>query len=168
VVFIQFAIAAGTTVIATTSSNAKAEQLKALGTHHIINYHSAPDWGATARRLTPKSRGVDHVVDVGGDNTLAQSVKAVRLDGLVSAVGLVGGPPGAERPALMDVLWNLCIVRGVLLGSWAQFAEMSSFIEKNRIDIALDGEVFEIDRVKAAYEKLDAQKHFSKVVIKIR
>ncbi|KAK3064875.1 hypothetical protein LTS18_003088 [Coniosporium uncinatum] len=165
---LQFALAAGATVVATTSSDVKAGQLKALGAHHIINYRNDPDWGVTARSLTPKSRGVDHVIDVGGDNTLAQSLKAVRLDGLISAVGLVGGPPGAERPALMDVLWNLVIVRGVLLGSRVQFAEMNAFVEKHRIDIALDDEVFGFDQVKEAYEKVDAQKHFSKVVIKMR
>lgn len=96
---------------------------------------------------------------MGGDNT---------LDGLVSAVGLVAGPPGAERPALMDALWHLCIVRGVLLGSRAQFAKMNTFVEKCGIDIALDDEVFGIDQVKEAYEKVDAQKHFSKVVIKMK
>lgn len=164
----QFAIAAGAMVIATTSSDAKVKYLKTLGAHHIINYRTDENWGSTARSLTPGSRGVDHVIDVGGDNTLAESVKAVRLDGLVSAVGLIAGPPGVERPPLMATLWHLCLVRGLLLGSRAQFAGMNTFIEKHRIDIALDDEVFEIERVKEAYEKVDKQRHFSKVVIKLR
>lgn len=59
-------------------------------------------------------------------------------------------------------------MRGLLLGSRTQFAEMNAFIEKHEIDIALDDEVFGIENVKKAYEKIDKQKHFSKVVIKMR
>jgi D-arabinose 1-dehydrogenase-like Zn-dependent alcohol dehydrogenase len=105
---------------------------------------------------------------VGGDNTLGESIKAVRTDGIVSAVGLVAGPAEAERPALLETLWHLCIVRGVLLGTREQFAAMNAFVEKHGIDIALDDEVFGIEQVKDAYRRVEAQKHFSKVVIRMK
>lgn len=139
-----------------------------MGASHIINYRSDPTWGITAKALTPKGRGFDLVVDVGGDNTLAQSLAAIRVDGLVVAAGLVAGAPGESRPALMDTLWNSCIVRGILLGTKQQFENMNRFIEKKGIDIAVDDEVFGLEDVKDAYRKLDAQKHFSKIVIKIK
>src|SRR5690606_11064982 len=49
---VQFAKAAGARVIATTSSNEKAELLKKLGADHIINYRETADWGAKAKELT--------------------------------------------------------------------------------------------------------------------
>jgi NADPH:quinone reductase-like Zn-dependent oxidoreductase len=54
---LQFAIAAGATVIATTSSDAKAKKLKELGAHHIINYKDTPNWGEEAKKLTPGGEG---------------------------------------------------------------------------------------------------------------
>jgi D-arabinose 1-dehydrogenase-like Zn-dependent alcohol dehydrogenase len=93
---------------------------------------------------------------------------AIRVDGLVVAAGLVAGEPGDSRPALMDALWNICIVRGILLGTKQQFEDMNQFIEEKDIDIAVDDEVFKLDNVKDAYRKLETQKHFSKIIIKIR
>ena len=42
---LQFAKAMGATVVATSSSNAKLERLKALGADHLINYKETPAWG---------------------------------------------------------------------------------------------------------------------------
>jgi NADPH:quinone reductase-like Zn-dependent oxidoreductase len=164
---LQFAIAAGATVVATTSSEEKEAQIRALGVTHVINYKKDKNWGETARALTPESRGFDQVVDVGGNSTLAQSLKAIRVDGVVTAAGLIGGAGDESRPALLDTLYNICIVRGVLLGTRQQFRNMNSFIERNDVKPALDDEVFELKDAKNAYQKLTAQKHFAKVVIKI-
>ncbi|THC99719.1 hypothetical protein EYZ11_000769 [Aspergillus tanneri] len=66
----QFANAAGATVIATTSSDEKAKKLKELGAEHVINYKSGANWGEIAHMLTPGNVGVDHIVEVGGSGTL--------------------------------------------------------------------------------------------------
>jgi NADPH:quinone reductase-like Zn-dependent oxidoreductase len=81
---LQFAKAAGARVIATTSSDKKAEQLKKLGADHVINYKENPNWGEQAKNLTPNGLGVEHVVEVGGPTTLAQSLKAIAFDGVIS------------------------------------------------------------------------------------
>jgi NADPH:quinone reductase-like Zn-dependent oxidoreductase len=54
---LQFAVAAGATVIATTSSASKAEKLKKLGAHHVINYKDNSNWGEEAKKLTPGGEG---------------------------------------------------------------------------------------------------------------
>lgn len=54
---VQFAVAAGATVIATTSSAAKEKKLKELGAHHVINYKDSPNWGEEAKKLTPGGLG---------------------------------------------------------------------------------------------------------------
>jgi NADPH:quinone reductase-like Zn-dependent oxidoreductase len=45
-------------VIATTSSEAKADRLKALGASELINYREAPDWDKKTGELTD-AHGVD-------------------------------------------------------------------------------------------------------------
>jgi len=62
----KFAKAAGAKVIATTSSDEKAQRLRELGADHVLNYRENPNWGALAKSLTPNKDGVDLVVEVGG------------------------------------------------------------------------------------------------------
>ena len=52
---LQIAKAFGATVIATSSSDAKLERLKALGADHLINYKSEPNWGPAAPPRRPAS-----------------------------------------------------------------------------------------------------------------
>ncbi|KAK5171943.1 uncharacterized protein LTR77_003580 [Saxophila tyrrhenica] len=164
---LQFAVTAGANVVATTSSEAKAARLKALGAKHVVNYKTTPEWGPAARELTPQGRGFDVVVDIGGDTTLGESLKAVRTEGLVVAAGMIGG--SAESPVpMMAALTTVCIVRGILLGTKAQFEEMVQFIDKNDVRPVVDDKVFGLDEAKEAMRMLERQEHFSKIVIKLR
>ncbi|MFC5089875.1 zinc-binding dehydrogenase, partial [Amycolatopsis plumensis] len=92
---------AGAHVIATTSSTAKAERLKALGVDEVINYRQKPDWWEDVRTLTDGA-GVDLVVDAAGP--LEQSLKSVASGGDVALVGYwLSGLDGAKPvdPALI-------------------------------------------------------------------
>ncbi|OJJ99724.1 hypothetical protein ASPACDRAFT_60558 [Aspergillus aculeatus ATCC 16872] len=167
VIALQFALAAGATVIATTSSDTKAQRLQALGAHHVLNYRRNPKWGKSARQLTPDGKGVHLVVDVGGLSTVSQSLKAVRPEGVIAMTGLLGGAPDSNVNTLIDCLVNLCTVRGVLLGTREQFEEMNRFIEEHRIQPAIDERVFGFEEVEEAYQYMDEQRHFSKVCVRI-
>lgn len=163
---LQLASTIGATVIATTSTDDKATRLKALGASHVVNYRSNPDnWGQEARYLTPGGRGFDIVIDVAGNESLSQSLGAVRVDGVVLVVGGVGG--NAEPVPLFATLLHTCIVRGILGGSRGQFKELVRFIDEKGISPAVDDVVFELAEVKDAYGRLKEKKHFSKVVIRI-
>ncbi|KAK6208638.1 zinc-binding dehydrogenase [Colletotrichum tabaci] len=167
---IQFAVAAGATVIATTSSAAKGERLKKLGAHHVINYKETPNWGEVAKSLTPDGLGVDHIIEVGGPGTVAQSLKAVKLEGVISVIGFlsIGDAASAgQQPTLLDALNNLCTIRGILVGSRQQFEEMNRAIDANGIKPVVDAKIFGFEEVKEAYQYQWEQKHFGKVVIKI-
>ncbi|KAI1743596.1 NAD(P)-binding protein [Xylaria scruposa] len=164
---LQIAVAAGASVIATTSSDGKAERLRALGASHVINYSKTPDWGEQAKALTPGGRGVDHVVEVVGPSTLPESLKAIRRDGLLTLAGIVGGPTGEGHiPVdIMDALFQLWVVRGVLLGTRDMLRDMVQYVEEKKIQIAVDDVEFKLEDAKSAYKRLKSQKHFSKVII---
>lgn len=163
---VQFAKAAGARVIATTSSDKKAEQLKKLGADHVINYKETPNWGETAKSLTPGGKGVEHVIEVGGPTTMAQSLKAIAYDGVISIIGFVGGF-SKEQPTFLDCLSNMCTVRGLLVGSRLQFEDMNAAIEQNDIHPVVDEKVFKLEELKDAYQYMFDQKHFGKLCIKI-
>src|SRR5580658_9518141 len=102
---LQFAKAAGARVIATSSSPAKLERLRELGADHVINYREDPNWGKTARQLAG-GRGVDHVVEIGGPGTLAQSIAACRLGGDIALIGVLTGFAG-EIPTAAIMVGNV-------------------------------------------------------------
>lgn len=165
---LQIAVAAGATVVATTSSDAKADRLRSLGALHVLNYKSQPDWGVRAKELTPSSRGVDHVVDIGGAPTLPQSLEAIRRDGVITVVGMIGDSTTNEIPPdAMSALYRICVFRGVLLGTRYMFKDMVQFFHDKKIEPVVDDVTFQLEDAVKAYERLEKQQHFSKVVIKI-
>jgi NADPH:quinone reductase-like Zn-dependent oxidoreductase len=163
---LQFAKAAGARVIATTSSAKKAELLKKLGADHVINYKDTPNWGEEAAKLSPGGTGVQHVVEVGGPTTMAQSLKAVAIDGVISIIGFIGGF-SKEQPTFLDCLNNICTVRGILVGSRLQFEDMCAAIEGNDIHPVVDEKVFELKELKEAYQYMWDQKHFGKLTVRV-
>jgi len=79
---VQLAKWAGATVIATVSSEAKAERARSGGADHVINYRSE-DVAARVRDITGGD-GVDHVVDVDFGGNLAATMGCVRANGSVA------------------------------------------------------------------------------------
>ncbi|KAH7627766.1 hypothetical protein SMAC4_08655 [Sordaria macrospora] len=162
---LQFAKAAGARVIATTSSPEKMETLKKLGADHVINYREDKNWGETARKLTPNGQGVDHVIEVGGEDTMEQSLKAVKYEGIISLIGFLGGAKPKDN--ILEPLSKICTIRGIYVGSRQQLEEMCAAIEANDIHPVVDQKVFTLDQTKEAYEYMWAKKHFGKIGIKI-
>ncbi|KAL4957568.1 hypothetical protein BDW69DRAFT_200636 [Aspergillus filifer] len=164
---LQVAVAAGATVVATTSSDEKASRLKSLGAAHVVNYRTSPKtWGEEARALTPGGRGFDFVIDIGGNETFPQALAAIRVDGVFSVTGGVGDS-AAEPVPLFAAMMHTCIVRGILAGSRTQFRELVRFIDEKNLVPAVDDVVFELADAKNAYRRLKEKKHFAKVVIRI-
>lgn len=166
---LQIAVAAGATVVSTTSSAAKADRLKALGAHHVINYRDDPDWGLTARELTPEGAGFDFVIEVGGTSTIKQSAAATKMEGILAVVGVVGGAQADKEtqdvPSLLQA-WLSCItVRGIAVGSRAQLEDLVAFVELSGLKPVVEDRAFGLREVKEAYEFLSEQRNFGKVVV---
>ncbi|MBS0550325.1 MAG: NAD(P)-dependent alcohol dehydrogenase, partial [Proteobacteria bacterium] len=87
---LQMARLFGARVIATSSSPAKAERLRAMGAEAVIDYRKTPDWDQEALKLTG-GQGADIVVEVGGAGTLPRSFQAARLGGRIVVIGLLSG-----------------------------------------------------------------------------
>ncbi|MCA3255914.1 MAG: NAD(P)-dependent alcohol dehydrogenase [Alphaproteobacteria bacterium] len=158
---LQFAKAAGATVIATSSGPEKLARLRKLGADHVINYREDANWGATARALTG-GRGVDHVVEVGGPGTLAQSILAAKLRGHISLIGVLTGIAGAV-PTAMAMAGNVRI-SGITVGSREQQQAMIRAIEANGIRPVIDSS-FPLERIGAAFAHQQSQAHFGKIVL---
>jgi len=56
----------------------------------LINYKSNPDWETKVREITGGA-GVDYIVEVGGAQTLHQSLKAAKIGGTILVIGILSG-----------------------------------------------------------------------------
>ncbi len=158
---VQFAKAAGATVIATSSSDEKLARLKALGADHLINYRTTPEWGQAAAALTG-GRGVDLVVEIGGPGTLTQSIHAARIGGHISLIGVLTGVSG-EVPTALAMTKNVAI-KGITVGSHDAQEDMIAAIEANGLKPVID-KVFPLEGIAAAFMHQASQTHFGKICL---
>ncbi len=159
---LQFARLAGARVIATSSRDDKLERVRALGESAGINYKTTPEWGEKARELS--GGGVDHVVEVGGAGTLPQSLKAVRLGGRVSLIGVLAG--GGGQLSLFPVLMKNVRIQGIFVGSREMFEAMNRAIAAHQLRPVVD-RVFPFDQALEAFRHLESGAHFGKVCIRL-
>ena len=158
---LQLARLLGARVIATTSSEAKAERLRALGAETVLRYDQDPRWGRAVRKLTG---GVDHVVEVGGAGTITQSLDAVRPGGTVSLIGVLAGV--REPLNVLPVLMKQVRVQGILVGHRQGFEAMNRAIAAHKLRPVVD-RVFPFTETRAAFEHLASGTHLGKVCIEL-
>lgn len=94
------------------------------------------------------------VLDVVGGKSLLQSIKSVKLGGVVTVIGVLDGLNPAEWPSTLEILGSMSTVRAIACGSRAQFEELVKFIDTNAIKPVLDKKVFGFGDLKEAYEYL--------------
>jgi NADPH:quinone reductase-like Zn-dependent oxidoreductase len=159
---LQFAKAAGLRTIATSSSDAKLERARSLGASEAINYKADTKWEETARKLSG-GEGVDHVIEVGGSDTMPRSLRAVRMHGAVSVIGVLSGAEPAVSPT--SILMNSVRVQGIYVGSRAMFERMNRAIQFHRIKPVID-KTFAWTDVKEALRYMESRQHFGKICLK--
>ena len=158
---LQFAKMLGARVICTSSSDEKLARARAMGANETINYREVPDWGRRARELAGGD-GVDHVVEVGGQGTLPQSLRAVRPGGAMSMIGVLAGSDLSASLGL--VVTRHVRMQGITVGSRDDFLAMVAAIEQHRMRPAVD-RIFPFDALHDALDHLGSGKHFGKVCI---
>lgn len=158
---VQLAKAFGARVIATTSSPEKALRLRELGADEVIDYRTSLDWADQVRALTG-GRGVDRVVEVGGPDTLAQSVKAVAYGGQISLVGVLAGAEGGID--FMTMFLSQATFQPIVVGSRRDLEDLCRTMEQHEIRPVIDS-VFSFDEAKAGWSHYADRKVTGKVVI---
>jgi len=159
----QFAKAAGASVIVTSSSDEKLDRARRLGAAHGINYGSTPEWDREVHKLTG-GRGADIVIEVGGAGTLARSYNALGFGGKVALIGFLGGPEGEHAP--FGLMMKAGSLQGIGVGSTAMFEDMNRAIAVNRIQPIVD-KAFPFDEAPEAFRQLGAGNFFGKIAITV-
>ncbi|KAH0431005.1 hypothetical protein CcaCcLH18_07419 [Colletotrichum camelliae] len=138
-----------------------------MGGSHVINYREVTEWGEAARALTPKGLGFDHILEIGGAATVVQSLKAIKLEGIITMIGFLTSAENDKQPNLMEALNHICTVRGIFVGSREQFTELNRAIDDWKVKPVVDAKAFRFGEAKMAYEHLWGRMNLGKVVVKI-
>ncbi len=160
---LQFARLAGARVIVTSGSDEKLARAAQMGAGDGINYRTVPDWDRRVRELTGEA-GADLVVEVGGAGTLPQSLRAVRMGGQVSLIGVLTGASGEINP--LPVIMKKIRLQGIFVGSREMFEGMSRAISEHRLHPVVD-RVFPFEEAREALRYMESGAHFGKICISI-
>ena len=160
---LQFAKLIGARVIATSSSDEKLERVTSLGADATLNYRENPKWAKAVRDLAG-GEGVDHVIDVGGAGSLAQSVACLATGGQVSVIGILGG--FEEKLPIFTLMGNQATVKGIMVGSRQDFEQMARAMEQSQLKPIIS-DVFDFADHRKALELMQAGGHFGKICIAI-
>ncbi|MCC4599472.1 NAD(P)-dependent alcohol dehydrogenase [Xanthomonas melonis] len=155
---LQFAKAMGARVIATSSSDEKLEKVRALGADHVINYRQHAEWSAQVLDITD-GRGVDHVVEVGGPGTLAQSIRAARVGGHIALIGvLTGAVPTAEMMGRQQRL------QGLVVGSRRHQQDLVRALDSLPLRPVIDRR-YALEEIGEAFALQKSGGHFGKIAL---
>lgn len=158
---LQVAKALGATVIVTSSSDDKLERARQLGADHLINYRREPEWAKPVLELT-NGRGVDHVVEVGGPGTLAQSIQAARVAGHIALIGVLTGAAGPVPTAGLTVRQQR--LQGLIVGSRQHQLDLVRALDVLPIRPIID-KTFSLADIADAFRVQLAGGHFGKICL---
>ncbi|MEO0347589.1 MAG: NAD(P)-dependent alcohol dehydrogenase [Pseudomonadota bacterium] len=158
---LQMAKAAGATVIATTSSDDKADRLRELGADHVVNYKTDERWGKSAAKLV--GGGVDIVLDVGGGATIKQSTEAVAIGGSIILIGILGGRDGTIT--FPKYFFKQAKMIGIAVGSHEMQRRMVRGIDVAGLKPVIDNR-FPLEALGEAFAYQISGAHFGKIVVK--
>jgi len=107
--------------------------------------------------------GVDLIVEVGGQKTLPQSLRAIRAGGTISLIGVLSG-------LNMDVSLGLIVIRkvrlqGITVGNRDGMEAMMRAISQHAVKPVID-RTFTFEELRDALDYLARGVHFGKVCIR--
>ena len=159
---LQFAKLLGARVLGTSSSDEKLARAATLGLDAGVNY-KREDWSKWVLQQTGGS-GADLIVEVGGAGTLVQSLKCVRVGGTVAQIGILSQ---SDDPIQIGPLLHRQIrLRGIYVGSRADFAQMNRAVALHRLQPQVD-QVFGFSEAAKGLTAMESGSHFGKLVIQV-
>ena len=133
---LQFAKAMGALVAVISSSDEKLEVARRMGADHTLNYRETPDWSkAILKDVGP----MQHVIEVGGGETLSHSLRVVATAGNVALIGVLSGVEVSL--AVTSILMRGIKIHGVAVGSKRSMEDMFRAVAAHGLRPVIDRSV---------------------------
>ena len=157
---LQIAKHMGASVAVTSSSGEKLERARALGADFTVNYREQEQWGRQVHDWA--DGGVDHVIEVGGPATLAQSIDAVRIGGHIGLIGVLTGVSGQVPTAAL--MAKQARLQGLIVGSRRMQQEFVRALDTSDIRPVIDRR-FPLEGLVDAFRHQESGSHFGKIAV---
>ena len=165
----QMLTAKGVRVLATTSTEEKAELARAAGAAEVIRYTEA-DVAAEVRRITD-GRGVDVVYDGVGRSTFDASLDCLRARGMMVLFGASSGPVPPLDPQVLNRKGSLFLTRPSLTHYIATREELLERagsvldqVAEGRLDVRIGGR-YPLEEAGRAHEDLQGRRTTGKLLV---
>jgi len=158
---IQIAKMFGAHVTVISSSDEKIVRARKLGADAAINYTTTPEWYKASRDITGPA-GYDHIVELGGEKTLPQSLRCIKPGGTLSMIGVLSG--GVMSAQLGLVVTRQVRLQGITVGNRDGFEAMLQAFGQHKVKPVVD-RAFAFEELKEALGYLKSGAHFGKVCI---
>ncbi len=159
---IQFAKLLGCKVIAISRSQNNLNRMKDLGLDNGVESSSVIKWGDAIRKSVFGE--VDQAIELGGASTLPQTMKATRIGGEISLIGVLGGNDKEFNP--MPIIMKSLKLQGIFVGSISMFKRMNQAIESSKLKPVID-KVFKFKNAVDAFVYMSQGNHFGKICLSI-
>jgi len=157
---LQLAVAAGTTVIVTSSSQPKIDKALAIGAAAGFLYTTE----GYAAKVNEQFGPVHLIIDGAGGDGYGELINMVCPGGRIVNYGATGGMP--EKLDLRKVFFRQLHLVGSTMGSPEDFAAMLDMVGKYKIRPVID-EVFALSDGNKALEKMNVSSQFGKLVLRV-
>lgn len=158
---VQFAKLLGAHVTVITSSEERMDRVRQLGADAVINYRAVPEWAKATRDIT-LGRGYDLIIELGGEQTLPQSLRCIRPGGTIAMIGILSGSSMATSLGL--IITRQVRLQGVTVGHRDGFEAMIRAIDQHKVQPVVD-RIFGFEDLKDAMAYLKSGAQFGKVCI---
>lgn len=158
-----FAKLHGAHVTVLSSSDEKLGQARALGADATINYRATPEWSRPAREIAAGRGGFDTIIELGGEATLGQSLKCIRVGGTIALIGVLSGL--APTLPLGAVVTRQVRLQGVTVGHRDGFEAMLRAMTRTELRPVI-GKSFAFEDLSAALAEAANPSGLGKTVIR--
>jgi NADPH:quinone reductase-like Zn-dependent oxidoreductase len=159
---LQIAQMFGARTIATTSTTWKHDKLRELGADVVIDYGANAHWPEEVRTASG-GRGVDFVVETGGERSLPSSIEACAPGGCVTTVRPFLGEEAVDVDAKLIHRRGLTL-RGVYVGPTTMLCDALRAFAAAGVQPVIDRS-FHFDDAPAAFAHLRSGTRLGKIVI---
>jgi NADPH:quinone reductase-like Zn-dependent oxidoreductase len=156
---LQFAVASGNEVWVTSSSDDKISRAVGLGAKGGFRYDGEGWVEAAARAPGP----FDVIIDSAGGEGFGHLVDLAAPGGRIAFFGATRG--NAPELVLRKVFWKQLSILGSTMGSPADWAAMTGFLERHALKPVVS-DVFEFDRGAEAFALMERGGQFGKIVVR--
>lgn len=160
---LQFAKLKGMRVLGISSSEAKLQRASSLGLDKGLDYGETSEWDHWVMEQT-NGEGVDLVVEVGGVGTLPRSLRAVKMGGVITQIGVLSGP--AEPIQIPLILHKQIHIQGIYVGSRTHFEKMNKDLASSKLRPVFEKRPW--TEAREAFREMESAAHFGKLVLKVQ